>query len=167
MSVVTSSLKELGQIIQPKASDPKTCPSLKETLEQPPETVDSFYVTPSLRSLLRGLFDCAVHKRGQGFWIRAEYGAGKTHVEAVATLLLTNRDPKTWALLHDAEIRGDYQGALVKLKLFPVAFSLMGTGEANAADSLVRIFEKEVREALPRELRKQIPVLSEELAVEW
>jgi hypothetical protein len=56
MSVVTSSLKELGQIIQPKASDPKTCPSLQDAPERPPETVDSFYVTPSLRSLLRGLF---------------------------------------------------------------------------------------------------------------
>jgi hypothetical protein len=167
MSVVTSSLKELGQIIRPKQTEPLTCPSLQDALARPAETVDSYYVTPSLRALFRGLFDCAVHRRGQGFWIRAEYGAGKTHVEAAATLLLTNRDPNLWGVLHDVEVRSEYQGALAKLKLFPVAFSLLGTGEANAADSLVRIFEKEVRKALPPELRKKIPVLSEELAVEW
>jgi hypothetical protein len=167
MSVATSALKELGQIIRPKPAEPKTCPSLPEALQTPAETVDSYYVTPSLRALLRGVFDRAVHKKGQGFWIRAEYGAGKTHLDATATILLTDRDPTVWNLLHDDELRRECQGALAKLKLFPVAFSLMGTGQVDAADSLVRIFEKEVRDALPPELRKKIPVLSEELAVEW
>jgi hypothetical protein len=167
MNVATAALKELGQIVRAKPTAPKTCPSLQEALSDPAETVDSYYVTPSLRALLRGLFDQAVHRKGQGFWIRAEYGAGKTHLDGTATILLTNHDPKVWSLLHDDVLRRDYEGALTKLKLFPVAFSLMGMGEADAADSLVRIFEKEVRDALSPELRKKIPVLSEELAVEW
>jgi hypothetical protein len=167
MSVVTPSLKELGQIIRPKPTAPRTCPSLQDALQTPAETVDSYYVTPSLRALLRTVFDRAVHKKGQGFWVRAEYGAGKTHGEATAAILLTDHDPQVWNRLHDDELRQEYQGALAKLKLFRVAFSLLGTGEADAADSLVRIFEKEVRDALPTDLRKKIPVLSEELAVEW
>ncbi|MGA2262351.1 MAG: hypothetical protein ABSH28_13060, partial [Acidobacteriota bacterium] len=52
-------------------------------------------------------------------------------------------------------------------KLFPVTFSLMGAGEAGAADSLMRRFEKEIHAALPNGLRGKFSVFSEEHAVEW
>lgn len=162
-----SSLKPLGEIFQPKPTEPRTTPSLREALSQPAETIDSYKVTPSLRSLLGEILDKAVHRKGQGYWIRAEYGAGKTHFIAALTTLLTNRDADVWAALRDESLRVEYQAAMAKVKLFPVTFSLLGAGEADAADSLVRCFEKEVREALPIELRQKIPVLSEELAAEW
>ena len=92
---------------------------------------------------------------------------GKTHFIAALTVLLTNRDPAVWSELRDESLRLEYQKSMGKLKLFPVTFSLLGTGEADAKDSLVRRFEREVRDALPAEFRAKIPVLSEELAVEW
>ena len=164
---MAGTLKALGQIFEPKPSEPKTTPSLREALDQPLETIDTYKVTPSLRALLKELLDKAVHRKGQGYWIRAEYGAGKTHFIAALTVLLTNRDAAVWSALRDDSLRVEYQAPMDKLKLFPVTFSLLGTGEADAKDSLVRRFEREIRDALPDELRAKIPVLNEELAVEW
>lgn len=160
-------LKELGRIVQPKPTEPDTTPSLRDALTRPLETVESYYVTAALRAIVREVLDTAVHRKGQGYWIRAEYGAGKTHFIATLTLLLTNRDQTVWRALHSDEIRRDYAGPLQKTKLYPVTFSLMGTGEADASDSLMRRFEKEISTGLPKELQGKVSVLSEELAVEW
>jgi hypothetical protein len=160
-------LKPIGQIFEPKPTEPKTTPSLREALDQPLETIETYKVTPSLHALLKELLEKAIHRKGQGYWIRAEYGAGKTHFIAALTVLLTNREAAVWSTLRDDPLRAEYQALMGKLKLFPVAFSLLGTGEADAKDSLVRRFEREIRDALPDGLRAKIPVLSEELAVEW
>src|SRR3990172_9206943 len=146
---MASNLTELGLIVQPKSSEPETTPSLREALSKPDRTVDSYYITPSLRAILRELFDTAVNRKGQGYWIRAEYGAGKTHFIAYLTLLLTDGRDEVWNAVRDEEIRRHYQAPLSKQRLFPVTFSLLGAGEAEAGDSLVRRIEKEIREALP------------------
>jgi hypothetical protein len=164
---MAASLKELGHILQPKPARPETTPTLRELLVEPVKTVDAYYITPSLRALLKEVLETAVHKKGQGYWTRAEFGAGKTHFLATLTILLTNRQPEVWKVLHDDVLRQDYQAPLTKVKLFPITFGLLGAGEVDAGDSLVRLFEKEIRSALPEELRKKIPILSEELAAEW
>jgi hypothetical protein len=161
-----SPLKQLAQIVRPKPSEPRTTPSLKEALADPIGTLDSYLVTPSLRASLREVLDKAVHGKGQGYWSKAEYGAGKTHYLAALTTLLTARDPAVWAAVKDDSLR-DYQAPLAKVKLFPVTFSLLGTAEADAGDNLFRRFLKEIKSALPPELVKKVSVLSEELAVEW
>ncbi len=163
---MAGSLKPLGQIFEPKPTEPRTTPSLRELLTQPVEALDTYKVTPSLHALLKELLDKAVHRKGQGYWIRAEYGAGKTHFIAAVTILLTIRDPAVWEALRDAALRKEYQAAISKPKLFPVTFSLLGSAEPDAKDSLVRRFEREIRDALPKDLRAKVPVLSEELAVE-
>jgi hypothetical protein len=165
--MMAPALKELSHIFQPKTEEPDTTPSLRGALSQPVKTIDSYYITPSLRALIKEILDTAVNQKGQGFWIRAEYGAGKTHFIAALTLLLTNREDAVWDAVHDAEIRRDYRGALSKFKLFPVTFSLLGAGEAEAGDSLIRRFEQEIRASLPEDLRAKIPVTSEELAAQW
>jgi hypothetical protein len=48
-----------------------------------------------------------------------------------------------------------------------VTFSLLGAGEADASDSLVGQFLKEIKNALPAALSKKVSVLSGELAAEW
>lgn len=161
------SLKELGRIIQPKAHEPDTTPSLRDALTKPLQTVESYYITPSLRAIFKEVLETVVHRKGQGYWIRAEYGAGKTHFIATLSLLLTNRDPAVWNALHSEEIRRDFTGPVAKTKLFPVTFSLLGAGAVDASDSLMRRFEKEIAASLPAELRAKVSVLSEELAVEW
>src|SRR5208337_4510986 len=123
---MAASLKPLGQIFEPKPTEPRTTPSLRELLTQPVEALDTYKVTASLHALLKELLDKAVHRKGQGYWIRAEYGAGKTHFIAALTVLLTNRDPAVWSELRDESLRLEYQKSMGKLKLFPVTYSLLG-----------------------------------------
>jgi chromosomal replication initiation ATPase DnaA len=137
-----SPLQQLAQIVQPKPSEPRTTPSLKEAIADPIGTLDSYLVTPSLRAALREILDKAVHAKGQGYWVKAEYGAGKTHYLAALTTLLTQRDPAVWAALKDDTLQ-EYQAPLAKVKLFPVTFSLLGVAEADASDNLFRRFLKE------------------------
>jgi hypothetical protein len=161
-----SGLQHLGQIVRPKPKEPNTTPSLRDAIADPVGTLDSYLVTPSLRTALQEILDNAVHKKGQGYWEKAEYGAGKTHFLAVLTLLLTNRDPAAWAALHDEKLCALHK-PLGKVKLFPVTFSLLGAGEADASDSLVGLFLKEIKRALPAALGTKVSILSEELAAKW
>jgi len=52
--------------------------------------------------------------------------------------------------LKDKELRDEYEGALSKREVFPVAFSLKGLGDSHGAahDSLMRIFEEQIAEAV-------------------
>jgi len=112
------SLKELQEIVTVKDVPPETTPSLREALSRPIETVGCYYFTPSLRTYAREVFDCAANRKGQGFWIQAEYGAGKTHFLAVATSLLTNPIQGIWDAVHDEELRQHYRAALSKRSSF-------------------------------------------------
>jgi hypothetical protein len=154
------SLRELSLIFQPKPEEPETTPSLREALSKPLETIDSYYITSSIQSILKEILNAALNKKGQGYWVRAEYGAGKTHTVAALTTLLTCKEAGVWQKVHDEEIRKDYQTPLSKQRLFPVTFSLLGAGEAEAGDNLMRRFEKEIRDALPPELAGKVSVLS-------
>ena len=54
--------------------------------------------------------------------------------------------------------------------MFPVAFSLRGMGESDGKDSLMRVFEEQIRESLElhdSELAKQVRLTSAEIADEW
>jgi hypothetical protein len=165
------SLRELFRLIEPKA-EPQTTPSLSQSIEQgnAEACVSEYYMTPALREHLKRVFECVVHRKGQGFWVQAEYGAGKTHFLAVLINLLMWRDKGVWQRLRDNELKKDYEGALSKLRMFPVAFSLRGLGDSDGKDSLMRIFEEQIRESLEQhdpDLSKQVKLTSAELADAW
>src|SRR5262249_48613301 len=132
--------------------------------------VSEYYMTPALRDHFKNVFECVVHRKGQGFWVQAEYGAGKTHFLAVLLNLLMWRAQGVWKQLRDNELKTDYDGPLSKLRMFPVAFSLRGLGDTEGKDSLMRIFEEQIRESLDQhdpELSKQVKLTSAELADAW
>jgi hypothetical protein len=165
------SLCELSRLIEPKP-EPQTTPSLSQLIEQSnaEACVSDYYMTPALREHLKRVFECVVHRKGQGFWVQAEYGAGKTHFLAVLIDLLMWRDQGVWQRLRDNELKKDYEGALSKLRMFPVAFSLRGLGDSDGKDSLMRILEEQIRESLVQhdpELSKQVQLTSAELADAW
>ena len=165
------SLRELSELIATK-SEPQTTPSLSQSIEEgnAEACVSEYYMTPALREHLKRVFECVVHRKGQGFWVQAEYGAGKTHFLAVLINLLMWREKGVWQRLSDNELKKDYQGALSKLRMFPVAFSLRGLGDTDGKDSLMRIFEEQIRESLEQhdpELSKQVKLTSAELADAW
>jgi hypothetical protein len=45
----------------------------------------------------------------------------------------------------DSEIAQEYSKPLSKANYFPVAFSLRGMGESGGGDSLMRIFEEQIK----------------------
>jgi hypothetical protein len=73
-------MRELGKIISIKP-EPETTPSLGDIIqkEKAARTVSDYLFTPSLRAHFKRIFECVVNRKGQGFWVQAEYGAGKTH----------------------------------------------------------------------------------------
>jgi hypothetical protein len=155
--------------------EPELTPALKQIVarERARTTVSDYLFTPALRSHAKRIFECAVHGKGQGFWVQAEYGAGKTSfLGTILCLLMRGEEEKVWEVLRDQELRDEYEHAISKLRLFPVAFSLKGLGDSRGVqfDSLMRICEEQIAESLAEhapELSAKVRVTSSELAIEW
>ncbi len=165
------SLRELSKLIQLKP-EPQTTPSLSLYTQRSKavECVSEYYLTPALRAHFKRVFECVLHRQGQGFWVQAEYGAGKTHFLCTLIDLLMWHEEGVWPQLRDEELKKDYAGPMTKARMFPVAFSLRGMGESDGKDSLMRIFEEQIRESLEShdpELAKQVKLTSAEIADEW
>jgi Family of unknown function (DUF6079) len=164
-------MRELGKVITVKP-EPETTPSLSDIIqkEKAGRTVSDYLFTPSLRAHFKRMFECVVNRKGQGFWVQAEYGAGKTHFLGSLVDLIVWRELKVWEQLRDKELKDEYSGALSKTKWFPVAFSLRGMGESGEADNLMRVFEEQIRESLKTfapDLDAKINITSAELADSW
>jgi hypothetical protein len=164
-------MRELGKIITVKP-EPETTPSLTDIIqkEKAVRTVSEYLFTTALHGHFGRIFDCVVNRRGQGFWVQAEYGAGKTHFLGTLVDLLVWRDLGVWEHLRDKELKSDYSGALSKGKWFPVAFSLRGMGQSGDGDSLMRVFEEQIRESIKMfapGLDTQVKITSAELADQW
>src|SRR5512133_3542588 len=112
-------IRVLDRIIAVKP-EPQTTPSLAQasTRAKARETVADYHFTPSLRAHFKRVFDCIVHRKGQGFWVQAEYGAGKTHFLGTLIDLLVWKDEGVWDALNDPESKSEYSGALSKARLF-------------------------------------------------
>jgi hypothetical protein len=69
-------MRELGKIITVKP-EPETTPSLTDIIqkEKAVQTVSDYLFTTALRGHFKRVFDCVVNRKGQGFWVQAEYGA--------------------------------------------------------------------------------------------
>ncbi len=163
--------RELGKIISVK-SEPQTTPSLQQVITRGKarETVRDYLFTPSLRAHFKRVLECIVHRTGQGFWVQAEYGAGKTHFLGTLLDLLIWGEEKVWDVVGDAEIKSEYSAPVSKVRMFPVAFSLRGMGESSESDSLMRVFEEQIKESIREfapELEEQVKVTSAELAARW
>lgn len=164
-------MRELNKIIALKP-EPETTPSLTDIIqkEKAAQTVSEYLFTSALRGHFKRIFECVVNDKGQGFWVQAEYGAGKTHFIGTLVDLLVWQEMKVWDHLRDAELKQEYAGALSKKRWFPVAFSLRGMGQSGDGDSLMRVFEEQIRESIKAfapKLDAQVKVTSAELAAHW
>jgi hypothetical protein len=162
-----SDLKSLHQLVQVKPEMPETTPSLRDAINKGAATVGCYLFTPTLRQYFREIFESVIHKKGQGYWLQAEYGVGKTHFLATGSLLVTEGPAGIWSAVKDDELRREFQESLQRVRLFPVCFSLLGAGENDAQDRLMRRFEKEIQASLPANLRDTVSVVSEQLATDW
>lgn len=161
-----ATLRPLGELITVKPR-PETTPSLKPALTKPEETVGNYYFTPSLIEHFKRIFETVIHGRGQGFWVQAEYGAGKTHFLAALGLLLGENTDRNWSHVKDATLRQEYAKPLAGNRLLLVPFSLKGMAETERESSLTRVVEQQIKDALPPAIRDKVDVTSDELAHTW
>lgn len=111
---------------------PETTLSLVPAVrDQAAEMVSSYVFTATIRDYFSEILDAVARGHGQGFWVQAEYGAGKTHFLAALASLLANHDGHTWNLVQDPEV-ARYRQRLHASRLFPVVISLRGMGNADA-----------------------------------
>src|SRR5581483_5310706 len=117
-------------------------------IQQGEKTIARYQFTPSIRDYCRDILSLVVSDRGQGYWIQAEFGAGKTHFLAMLSVLLTDRKGKAWAEVGDEEIKV-FASALQKIRLFPVILNCKGRLATMGGEvSLQRLIEQMIEESL-------------------
>jgi hypothetical protein len=131
--------------------------------------VGSYVFTDSIRSYFTKVLESVATGRGQGFWVPAEWGYGKTHFLATIASLLSDTSPKLWSRVQNQEI-ANYHRRLPNTKLFPVILSLRGEGavDISGGRSLLQIIEKQIGETLEQcHLQDRVVVTSAEEIFAW
>ncbi|MFQ3662521.1 MAG: DUF6079 family protein [Chloroflexaceae bacterium] len=123
--------RPLRDLIVPKAA-PDLTPSLVRAFRQQAETmVETYIFTDTIRGYFeQTIFDAVARGQGQGFWVQAEYGAGKTHFLTVLSALLSDTSQALWSRIQDEDIRQAHR-RLGGARLFPVVLSLRGEGAGD------------------------------------
>ena len=138
--------------------------------QQAEEMVKTYIFTDTIRAHFEEIMESVARGHGQGFWVQAEYGAGKTHFLVVLSALLSNLDDKLWTLVNDDVIR-NYQRRLGAYQLFPVVVSLRGEGSADpflGRSLLDVLLEEGFQRALEHaELEDQVQVTAAEDLLVW
>jgi len=139
-------------------------------LNTPAETVETYIFTDTIRHHFTEVLETVALGRGQGYWVEAEYGSGKTHFLATLTALLSDFLDALWNKADDDEIRR-YQTRLKDHRLFPVILSLRGEASADATNSRTLmdvLLEKGFRPALKRAgLEKRVRLTMAQDLINW
>src|SRR5882724_5952226 len=164
----TMTLAKLQEVITLKPR-PETTLSLETAIQQGEPTVAHYRFTPSIRDYFTEILSLAASERGQGYWIQAEYGAGKTHLLATLAVLIADRKGAAWAQVKDDHIKG-FASALQKVRFFPIILNCKGRLPTEGGEiSLQRIIEQAIEESLSRfGLQHKVTVgTSDEIQAWW
>lgn len=157
---------KIGELIKIKER-PETTLLLKAAISNPAKTVDSYIFTESIHDYFTRILEKVSKGSGGGFWIQAEYGAGKTHFLATLASLLLNQDDVVWGKVHDEEIR-NYQKRLRNNNLFPVIFSLRGEAGVEGEEDLLGVIEKRLEESLEEKgIRDRVEITTIDEIYQW
>ncbi len=126
-----SRLLPLRDLIVQKPRPETTLSLIRSFRQQAATMVEDYVFTDTIRSHFLRILETVATGRGQGFWVQAEYGAGKTHFLAALAALLANTSEDFWKLVPDDEVR-QFARRLQSTRLFPVIVSLRGMGQADA-----------------------------------
>jgi hypothetical protein len=161
-------MKKINELINVKQLGETTLSLVREIKFKPKETVGTYIFTNSIRDDFEKIFDSVISNRGGGFWIQAEYGAGKTHFIATLSCLLMDTGEALWNLVQNPEIR-NYRFKLEKMKLFPVVINLKGEASAGEKEEkLLRIIERHIEEtAQERNLRDRVSIATSDEIISW
>ncbi|MBT9159326.1 MAG: hypothetical protein AAGB97_05130 [Dehalococcoidia bacterium] len=159
----------IDKLIAVKEERPETTLSLAVACKNPIKTVSTYVFTDSIRGYFSTILESVATGRGQGFWVPAEWGYGKTHFLATIASLLSDTSQELWSSVQDREIT-NYHHRLQNAKLFPVILSLRGEGpvDISGGRSLLQIIEKQIGETLDKcHLQDRVVVTSAEEIFAW
>jgi hypothetical protein len=126
-----SRLLPLRDLIVQKPRPETTLSLIRSFRQQAAAMVEDYVFTDTIRNHFLRILETVATGQGQGFWVQAEYGAGKTHFLAALAALLANTSEDFWKLAPDDEVR-QYARRLHSTRLFPVIVSLRGMGQTDA-----------------------------------
>lgn len=158
---------KIGELIKIRER-PEATLSLVRAVKDAENTVESYIFTDSIRRDISIILEAVIKGDGGGFWIQAEYGAGKTHFLATLTSLLTHTEENIWNKVGDPEIR-NYRKRLMNNKLFPVVINLKGAGNPDPSkDNLLEVLERGIEDSLEeRGERGKVEITSDDEIVGW
>jgi len=162
---------KLRQLIVPKPMPRDVTLSLTRSFDDPRETVGTYWFTDTIRGYMERIMERGAQGRGQGYWIEAEYGAGKTHFLATLACLLAHTDDQAlWDCVRDDAIR-NYRRRLAGQRFFPVVLALKGHSgvDSEAGRMLWSVLEREgFAPALQRVgLQGRVQITSAEELLAW
>jgi hypothetical protein len=101
------------------------------------ETLDEFLIDP-VRGYLNRIFERVAGNEGQGWWLQAEFGVGKSHLLAATSILaiggeaawehIKKREDEEKKAGPGARLDSLWRQKIEKRKVFPIVFSLEGVG---------------------------------------
>ena len=160
----------IRELILPKKRPQTTLSLVPAFQQQARDMVEDYIFTDTIRAHFTEILESVARGHGQGFWVQAEYGAGKTHFLVVLAALLSGLDTDLWELVSDDEIR-NYQRRLGAYRLFPVVVSLRGEGSADPfrGRSLLNVLlEEGFQRALEyADLEEQVQVTAADDLLAW
>ncbi|MDI7259424.1 MAG: hypothetical protein QME90_05830 [Thermodesulfobacteriota bacterium] len=162
--MVRPALKEL---IKRTENKPETTILLLQAVQDPENTLKTFYFTPSIEEYFENILEQVARGKGGGFWIQAEYGAGKTHFLAALGCLLMADSENPWNSVRSATIQ-PYARRLKGKTLFPIIINLKGEADFHGKDNLLRVIERHIEEILDEKgLHEKVFVTTEDELIEW
>ncbi len=99
-----TNLLPLRELVVQKQRPETTLSLVTAFRNQSRDLVGSYVFTETIRDHFARILETVAIGRGQGFWVQAEYGAGKTHFLAALAALLANAQGDLWSLVEDKEI---------------------------------------------------------------
>jgi hypothetical protein len=134
------------------------------------ETLDELLIDP-VRSYLHRILEKVAAKEGQGYWVQAEFGVGKSHLLAAGSIVVVGGQ-RAWDHVKEREDAEGKAGPGARLdtlwrkklevkKIFPIVFSLEGVGGAQQSKLEDFILEEAQRTFALRE-GKPLAVYPEE-----
>jgi hypothetical protein len=134
------------------------------------ETLDEFFIDP-VRSYLHRILQAVAENQGQGFWIQAEFGVGKSHLLASSAIIaiggkdawdkVKEREDEEGRAGPGARLDTVWRKKIEKRRIFPIVFSLEGRGGGHER-KLVDFILDEAQETFALKEGKPLAVYPEE-----
>lgn len=146
---------------------PETTQILKRAIENSEKTISTYIFTPSIKEHFERILERVYQEKGGGWWIQAEYGAGKTHFLGALVCLLQAENENILNKIQEEEIKTLTRKILSK-KFFPVILSLRGEASIEGKDNLLFVIEEAIEKKVDElGLQGKISITSEDEVINW